>query len=674
MLFEERRILKGDCIMETDFLALGEYAAAGLYEEPSRSLFYRKALGLRRFYDNCNLAEYRGEFLYPSGIIGQNMKIVPHFIDGLTFSDPRLSDAAPRLAEKMLNDFCRYRSSVPCEHTVAGNMFTHSMPHYERILNEGFLSYIPRIEKLSDKDMRDGLLHLIYGIENYIKRCISYLKSVDAPEELIAALTRVPLYPARTAYEAIVAWNFIMYLDNCDNLGCLASGLLPYYRGENLVPWLENLYDNLDKNNGYSMSLNAKCPELTVQCLEAAMGKRRPMIELFVDDSTPDSVWEAAFSVIRSGGGQPAFYNPKVLLSGLKNRFPNISDEDIARFCGGGCTEAMIAGLSNVGSIDAGVNLLLIFEQVMKSSLVSSESFEEFYETYIKQVKAVVETVKEEINKSRVERAKYNPLPMRTLLIDDCIDRGIEYNSGGARYGWSIINFAGLINVIDSFLAIKTLVFERKKYTGKQILGFLQSNDTAFLREAIGLRESFGKDIFEVNGFAREISERIFAMTETGDLIYGEGFLSASIQFMSQVDAGKRIGATPDGRCAGAPLCDSLAAIFGKDSYGPTALLNSVTSLDLKSALGVPVVNFNITQNYDNDTLKALILGYIENGGIQLQITYASKEELLDAYEHPELHSNLIVRVGGYSEYFNRLSDELKLMIINRTIQACERT
>ncbi|MBO5899058.1 MAG: formate C-acetyltransferase/glycerol dehydratase family glycyl radical enzyme, partial [Clostridia bacterium] len=112
------------------------------------------------------------------------------------------------------------------------------------------------------------------------------------------------------------------------------------------------------------------------------------------------------------------------------------------------------------------------------------------------------------------------------------------------------------------------------------------------------------------------------------------------------------------------------AAIFGKDTKGPTALLNSVTALDLRRALGVPVLNFNVTANMSDGVLKALILGYMSRGGIQLQITYASREELLDAYEHPERHGNLIVRVGGYSEYFNRLSDELKRMIIGRTIQS----
>lgn len=654
----------------SEFLKLGEYAAAGLYEQVDRSLFYRKALALRRFYENCELATWSGEPLYPSGVIAQKMSMVPDYLKGIPCAIPKaIKEKAPHLAQKLREEFFLYYSSVPEEHTVAGNMYTHSMPHYERILAEGLLSYIPRIEKIEDRDMREGLLHLVCGIERYVERCVAYLKSVSADRTLIEALQRVPLYPARTVYEAILAWNFVMYLDNCDNLGSLAKGLLPYYRGEDVIPWLENLYDNLDRNNGYSMSLDSTCPELTVQCLMAARGRRRPMIELFVDENTPENVWQAALETVRSGGGQPAFYNAEVLLGGLKKRFSSIRDEDLAHFCGGGCTESMLAGFSNVGSLDAGINLLLILEQRIYADLPLATSFEAFYESYIREVSAVVETVKQEINNSRMRRAKYNPVPMRTLLIDDCIDKGVEYNNGGARYNWSIINFAGLINVIDSLLNIKSLIFEEKVYTAQYVIERLKSNDEAFLHQMIGCRKSFGKDNDEVNEFAREISERIFSMTETGEVCFGEGFLSASIQFQSQVDAGRRVGATPDGRTAGSPLCDSLAAIFGKDTCGPTALLNSVTSLDLKRALGTPVLNFNVMQDFGDDVLKALILGYMKQGGIQLQITYASKEELLDAYEHPERHGNLIVRVGGYSEYFNRLSPELKRMVIERTIQ-----
>ena len=116
--------------------------------------------------------------------------------------------------------------------------------------------------------------------------------------------------PAENIFDAIEGWNFIMYLDCCDNLGCLADGLLPYYKGEDIVPLIGELYDNLDINEGYSMSLglNGYHP-MVYQCLKALAGKRRPMTELFVGKDTPDDIWELAFETIRSGGGQPAFYN-----------------------------------------------------------------------------------------------------------------------------------------------------------------------------------------------------------------------------------------------------------------------------------------------------------------------------------------------------------------------------
>ncbi len=639
--------------------------AAALCEEPDRSLFYRKALSLRKFYENCEIPAYNGEALFPSGKVAS-----PDYLSGLVVSLKHVGAENKDLADRIKNEFCRYRSSVPAEHTVAGNMYTHSMPNYERIIKEGFLSYIPRIEKIQDIDLRDGLIHLLEGIQNYLERSIVYLESVGADDKLIRALKQVPMKPARNIYEAVVAWNFVLYLDQCDNLGCVASGLLPYYKGEDITELIKNLYDNLDANNGYSMALGTDYSPLTLQCLEASKGKRRPMIELFVDENTPKEIWDKAFEVIRTANGQPAFYNPSVLLGGLQNKFKNIKDEDIKKFCGGGCTEAMLAGLSNVGSLDAGINLLLILEGCIQTELENAASFEDFYKRYITAVQEAVNIVTTEISNSQRERAQYNPLPMRTLLIDDCIDSGLDYNNGGARYKWSIISFAGMINVIDSLLVLRDLVFESKRYTAKEFIGRLAENDGEFLAQLRNHGVRFGDDDPDANGFSRKISTDIFSMPDGKKPFFGEGFLPASIQFMSQVKAGAKIGATPDGREVGAPLCDSLAAIFGKDTKGPTALLNSVTSLNLERALGTPILNFNINPDFKNEILRALILGYMKQGGIQIQITCISREMLEEAYRDPELHKNLVVRVGGYSEYFYRLSDELKRMVINRTIQS----
>lgn len=645
-------------------LDIGEYGAAGLFEKTQCSLFLRKAMGLRRFYENCQLPEYTGYPLYPSGRV-----VSPDYLSSLAVNWQKLRNEAVEVEELIRKEFCRYNSSVPEEHTVTGNMYTHSMPNYERILKEGFLSYIPRIEKIKDKDMREGLLHLISGIDCYTKRCVEYLESVNADYKLISALKQVPMKPARDIYEAVVCWNFILYLDGCDNLGCVASGLYPYYEGEDITELLKNLFDNLDANNGYSMALGMDYNPLTLQCLEAAKGKRRPMIELFVDESTPDEIWNKAFESIRTSNGQPAFYNPKALLGGLQRKFRNINDEDIKKFCGCGCTETMLSGLSNVGSVDAGINLLLILENLIKTELEKSTNFDDFYTRYIDAVNETVDIVTKEVGNSQTERAKYNPLPMRTLLVDDCIDNELDFNNGGARYKWSIINFAGMINVIDAMLVIRDCVFERNLFSAAELIEKLEENDKDFLAQLRNRNNSFGKDNPDVNTFSKKISIDIFSTLDAKKPPLGEAFLPASIQFMSQVDAGKKIGATPDGRESGAPLCDSLAAIFGKDTKGPTALLNSVTALDLERALGVPVLNFNINPSFRNEILKALILGYMRQGGIQMQITCISREMLEEVYRNPEEHKNLVVRVGGYSEYFCRLSDELKRMVIERTIQ-----
>ena len=653
----------------TAFLKIGEYGAAGMYEEPDRSLFYRKSLGIRRFYENCEMAIYNGEYLYPSGVVNTGMCIRPHYLSGMQMDYAKVAEKNSDAAKVFADDFAKFKSSVPPEHTVAGNMYTHSMPNYERILKEGLLSYIPRIEKMKDEDMREGLIHIIEGIKTYIDRSVKYLESVHADKKLIEALKKVPLHPADNLYEALVSWNFILYLDNCDNLGCVASGLYPYYKGEDVTDILKNLFDNLDANCGYSMALGTDYSPLTLQCLEASKGKRRPMIELFVDENTPDEIWKKAFEVIRTSNGQPAFYNPSVLLGGLKERFPVITDEDLQKFCGGGCTEAMLAGLSNVGSLDAGINLPLILENVIRENLPKVNSFEMFYNKYISEVEKTVLTVTEEIQNSQKLRAEYNPLPMRTLLVDDCIDSGLDYNNGGARYKWSIINFAGMINVIDSLLVIRDFVFTDQLYTADEFMNKLADNDQDFLKRARAHSVSFGNDDADANSFAEKISSDIYSMLDDKKPYLGEGFLPASIQFMSQAEAGRNVGATPDGREAGAPLCDSLAAVFGKDTKGPTALLRSVCSLNLNRALGVPVLNFNINPDFKDEILKALILGYMKQGGIQIQITCLSREILEEAYRNPELHKNLVVRVGGYSEYFYRLSDELKRMVIERTIQ-----
>lgn len=655
------------------FLELGEYLAAGLYEEPNRSLFYRKALGLRRFYEHLTPPEYTGKPLYPSGAVRRDSNI-PVQRDSIVYDsyflgvswDPKRLPTELHTALQM--DFGRYEITIDPEHSVAGAMYNHSMPNYERILAEGLNGYEVRVHGIQDSELREGLLHLLAGLRTYVGNCVAYLDTVGASSALIEALRRVPFAPARTFYEAIVCWNFVLYLDNVDNLGCVATGLSPYYQGEDALPLLDNLFDNLDACCGYSMALPPEKTPLTIPCLQAARGRRRPMIEFFVDEHTPLDLWEEASKTVRSGGGQPAFYNPEILQKGLQRRFPEIPDEDVRRFCGGGCTESMLAGLSNVESLAAGINLALLLSRAIQKYLPGCSTYEEFYRAFLSDVTEISEKIKKQISECQLARREFNPLPMRTLLTDDCIDSGLEYNAGGARYRWSVVNFAGTINVIDSLLVIRDLVFREKAYAPGEFAALLAQDDNTLVAQGRTHRNCFGRDNLEANQEAARISADIFATLDEGAPALGMGYLPASIQFAAAAASGKQVGATPDGRHAGDPLCESLGAINGKDTLGPTAMLQSVASLNLQRALGTPVVNLTISPDFDPTILRGLVLGYMQLGGAQLQITCVDREILLDAYAHPEAHQNLIIRVGGYSEYFCRLPEDLQRSIISRTV------
>lgn len=652
----------------TRFLDAGEFAAAGLFEQPKRSLFYRKALGIRRYFEHYPLQPYEGRPLYPSGPIPRPYAVDWCFMAGFTVYEPNGNKVEPELLDAFRRDFAQYKSFVPFEHTVTGNMSAHSIPHYERIAHEGLESYVPRIEKIEDADMREGLLHIIAGVRCWVDRMLDHLRGANADGKLIRALEQVPMKPARDIYEAVVCWNLVMYLDGCDNLGCVADGLMPWYRGENIVPLLENLFDNLDVNEGYSLALHTNYDPLTLQCLEAVKGRRRPMIQLFVDENTPEEIWSKAFESLRTGNGQPAFYNPEGMLGGLANRIPGLTREDLRKFCGSGCTESQIAGLSNVGTVDSGMNLLYILEKSMYRHLPEVSSFEEFYERFIADVRTDVDTVTDAISRSQQTRAKYRPLPMRTLLVDDCIDNGLDYHNGGARFGWSLICFAGLVNVIDSLLVIRDVLFTQGGYTAEEFLKRLKDNDEEFLYACRHHKVCYGCDDADANAMANRVSTDIYSMLDGRKPHFGSAFLPCSIMFRSAAIKGKEVGATPDGRTDGAPLADSLGAIFGKDTNGPTALLKSVASLNLERALGTPVLNFCIDPAISDSNLKALILGYMQLGGLQMQITCADAKTLQEAYDNPDLHRNLVVRVGGYSDYFWKLSDDLKRMILSRTI------
>jgi formate C-acetyltransferase len=185
----------------------------------------------------------------------------------------------------------------------------------------------------------------------------------------------------------------------------------------------------------------------------------------------------------------------------------------------------------------------------------------------------------------------------------------------------------------------------------------------------------FGNDQDSVDLLAKEVADIVFGEISRHACWRGGRFLPGCLLFATYAWAGSQLTSSPDGRRAGEAIADSIGPHQGRDLRGPTAMLKSVAKLDHAAALGTLVLNLRLAKSFfdssaDRRAIIDLVQGYFNLGGMQLQISVIDQEVMRDAVAHPERHGDLIVRIGGYSEYFNNLSPELKQTVLERTEHA----
>lgn len=652
------------------FESIGEPFAAGLFEDETKCPTYRYAAAYRRFFEEAELTPYDGGRLYPCGAdIRRNREnsgiaAVPDYSMAVYFDREGLMKKSPE-AYRLLSDEYAKAPDPEGDHFVGGAGYTHCFLNYSRVLGEGLCGVEERVRALPEDDFREGLLMLLDGIRTYNRRCIALLEQSNAPQELIEALRYTPEHSPRNIYEALVAWNFIFYIDGCDDLGALDRNLLPWFRGEDITGLIRELFAHVDANDGWSSPLGPDYNEITLQCIRAIRNGRRPNLQLLVKKDMPDEVWQEVFASLATGCGQPALYNYDLYVSTLRSLRPEITDEDIGKLAFGGCTETMLEGVSSVGSDDAGINTALIFSGYMREKLGVCPDFDSFFDGLSEEISRVVKETLEQVNEYRRQRAVHRSQPVHTLFVDDCIAKHRDFNNGGSRYHWGVVNVAGLINVIDSLSAVRTLVYEKKLYSAEEFIRLLDGRDEQFLKHC---REcpAYGRDDDRADLIGAELAKRIYSSFAPVPCYPQGNYYPVSNQFTTYADAGRCVKATPDGRADGDPLCDSLGAIHGNDTKGPTAMLNSVGKLPLSMVIGTPITNIRIRKE-NISIVRPLVDAFFGKGGMQLQVSCLSREDMLDAIAHPENHRNLVVRIGGFSEYFIRLSPELQQTVLART-------
>ncbi|TFG97643.1 MAG: glycyl radical protein [Calditrichales bacterium] len=416
----------------------------------------------------------------------------------------------------------------------------------------------------------------------------------------------------------------------------------------------------------------------------------QPSSMVQISKKNPDKLLKRATEIIKTGFGQPSLFNTDAIIQELTLQGKSI--EDARNGGASGCVEAGAFGTESY-ILTGYINLVKIFEITLHNGIDPAsgeqigfrsgdprffESYAELRRAYQKQLQYIIDI--KIIGNHTIDRlfAENMPMPFLSLLIDDCIANASDYNAGGARYDTSYLQGVGLGSLTDILTAIKYRIFDYQNLTMNTMLKALGTDFSGYesLRHDLVFNTpKYGNDDDYADTQAKEIFEMFYQAVNGRPTFKGGTFRINMLPTTSHVYFGSVVGATADGRKAGQPLSEGISPVQGADTLGPTAVLKSAAKLDqVKSGGTLLNQKFSPSLFEGENGIKqivALVRSYFKMDGHHIQFNVVSADILRDAQRHPEKHRDLIVRVAGYSDYFNDLGEELQNEIIGRTEHSC---
>lgn len=581
-----------------------------------------------------------------------------------------------------------------------------------------------------------AVIGFIRRYEKFAQELALKEKDLDGKKELEKisnACKWIAENPARTFFEALQVTWFIQLLlwiesnGHAQAIGRLDQYLYPYFKKDikegilskeealeligcffikvgkikKLRPWSETKFLGGFPNfqaitiGGVDLSGRDVTNELSYLILEATACLKipEPVVIIRVHSKTPDDfLLKGVEALIRHGGGLPAFFSDEAVIPAILN--VGISLNEARNYTMGSCSEPIISGksLSHAGSMTY-VNLLKLLELALNGGrnpntniclcphdkdLATFESFDEVIEAYKKQLRYYVRCIPLFADVIAQAFADLNPTPYTSGLLDYRIEIGKDMTEGGGpNWNNTEINLYGPANVANSLAAIKKLVFEEKRISGKELKESLLTNFEGSrgeeIRKMLLNAPKYGNDDDYTDSIMKDACESFIREIRKYDPPWGGGTYGISIQTTTgNVPAGEAVNATPDGRKAGEALADNISPQAGTDLNGVTAMLKSVSKVDHSSYLNGTILNVKFhptaVKGEGANKLAALIRTYlIDFKGWQIQFNIVSAEKLREAQRKPEEYKDLIVKVAGYSAQFISLDKKLQDQIIFRT-------
>ncbi len=415
----------------------------------------------------------------------------------------------------------------------------------------------------------------------------------------------------------------------------------------------------------------------------------QPSSNLQLSRKTPDALLKHALRVIRNGYGFPSIFNADAVVQEQVRQGKTLED---ARSGGcSGCVETGAFGkeayiLTGYFNLPKVLELALHngFDPRSKKQLgprtgdnASFASFDELFAAFCRQLHHFVELKIQGNQVIEQMYAQLMPAPFLSVITDDCIAKGLDYNAGGARYNQTFIQFVGIGSLTDSLSALKQLVFDEQEMALDQFVQALSVDfeEHELLRQRLIHRtHKYGNDDDYADQLMVRAFNQVFQEVDGRPNSKGGCYQIEMLPTTCHVYFGSVTGATPDGRHAGLPLSEGISPVQGADRKGPTAVAKSASKMDHVKTGGT-LLNMKFTPSLladENgiDKLTHLVRGYFGLEGHHMQFNVVKAETLRKAQAEPDAYRDLIVRVAGYSDYFCDLSPELQEEIVQRTEHA----
>lgn len=415
----------------------------------------------------------------------------------------------------------------------------------------------------------------------------------------------------------------------------------------------------------------------------------QPSNNMQVSRKTPDHVVKAALKVIRKGYGFPSLFNADAVVEEQLRQGKSLED---AR--AGGCSGCVEVGAFGKEAyvLTGYFNLAKMLELALHDGRdprtgaqlgprtgapATFATFDDLVGAWEAQTRHVLDL--KIAGNQLIERmyATRMPAPFLSVLTDDCIRRGKDYNAGGARYNNVFIQAVGIGSLTDSLAALRELVFERRELGMAELVAALDADyagQEALRQRLLNKLPKYGNDDDRADDLMVRAFRFLFEAIDGRPSAKGGTYRLEMLPTTCHVYFGQVCGATPDGRKAGEPLSEGISPVQGVDRNGPTAVLKSAAKMDHVKTGGT-LLNLKFTPSLLEgeagiDHLLALVRTYFRLDGHHVQFNVVRAETLREAQAHPERHRDLIVRVAGYSDYFVDCSAALQEEIIHRTEHA----